>query len=244
MGELHLEIIVDRLKREFNVDANVGRPQVAYRETVGEARREDPGQVRPPDGRLGPVRRRRHQPAAAGAGQGLRVRRQDRRRQDPQGVHQADRRGHPRGDGQRRPRRLPGRRRQGRADRRQLPRRRLERARVQDRRLDGLQGSDEAREAEAPRADDGRRGDDARGLPRRRDGQPELPPRAHREHVARRQRAGDQGERPAERDVRLRHRPAVDVPGPRRFHHAVRPVRGSAGVDRDRDHRAGLGIRK
>jgi elongation factor G len=36
MGELHLEIIVDRLKREFNVDANVGRPQVAYRETVGK----------------------------------------------------------------------------------------------------------------------------------------------------------------------------------------------------------------
>lgn len=34
MGELHLEIIVDRLKREFNVDANVGRPQVAYRETI------------------------------------------------------------------------------------------------------------------------------------------------------------------------------------------------------------------
>ncbi|HEY6030164.1 MAG TPA: elongation factor G [Gaiellaceae bacterium] len=36
MGELHLEIIVDRLKREFSVDANVGRPQVAYRETVGK----------------------------------------------------------------------------------------------------------------------------------------------------------------------------------------------------------------
>ena len=34
MGELHLEIIVDRLKREFKVDANVGKPQVAYRETV------------------------------------------------------------------------------------------------------------------------------------------------------------------------------------------------------------------
>jgi elongation factor G len=34
MGELHLEIIVDRLKREFSVDANVGRPQVAYRETI------------------------------------------------------------------------------------------------------------------------------------------------------------------------------------------------------------------
>jgi len=34
MGELHLEIIIDRLRREFNVDANVGKPQVAYRETI------------------------------------------------------------------------------------------------------------------------------------------------------------------------------------------------------------------
>ena len=36
MGELHLEIIVDRMKREFNVEANVGKPQVAYRETIRE----------------------------------------------------------------------------------------------------------------------------------------------------------------------------------------------------------------
>ncbi len=34
MGELHLEVLVDRMKREFNVEANVGRPQVSYRETV------------------------------------------------------------------------------------------------------------------------------------------------------------------------------------------------------------------
>ena len=34
MGELHLEIIVDRMKREFGVEANVGKPQVAYRETI------------------------------------------------------------------------------------------------------------------------------------------------------------------------------------------------------------------
>ena len=34
MGELHLEIMVDRMKREFNVEANIGRPQVAYRETI------------------------------------------------------------------------------------------------------------------------------------------------------------------------------------------------------------------
>jgi elongation factor G len=37
MGELHLEIIVDRMKREFNVEANVGAPQVAYREAVRKA---------------------------------------------------------------------------------------------------------------------------------------------------------------------------------------------------------------
>ena len=37
MGELHLEIIVDRLLREFKVEANVGKPQVAYRETAGKA---------------------------------------------------------------------------------------------------------------------------------------------------------------------------------------------------------------
>ncbi len=36
MGELHLEIIVDRLRREFGVEANIGRPQVAYRETIRE----------------------------------------------------------------------------------------------------------------------------------------------------------------------------------------------------------------
>src|SRR5213076_2234270 len=45
MGELHLDIIVDRLRREYGVDANVGRPQVVYRETLakpadGEARFE------------------------------------------------------------------------------------------------------------------------------------------------------------------------------------------------------------
>ena len=41
MGELHLEIIVDRMKREFNVEANVGKPQVAYKETIrGEAEAE------------------------------------------------------------------------------------------------------------------------------------------------------------------------------------------------------------
>jgi elongation factor G len=41
MGELHLEIIVDRMKREFKVEANVGKPQVAYRETITQSVVED-----------------------------------------------------------------------------------------------------------------------------------------------------------------------------------------------------------
>ncbi|HIM72746.1 MAG TPA: elongation factor G, partial [Alphaproteobacteria bacterium] len=41
MGELHLDILVDRMKREFKVDANVGAPQVAYRETVTQAAETD-----------------------------------------------------------------------------------------------------------------------------------------------------------------------------------------------------------
>jgi elongation factor G len=51
MGELHLEIIVDRMKREFNVEANVGKPQVAYRETIRASAEADVKYVRQTGGR-------------------------------------------------------------------------------------------------------------------------------------------------------------------------------------------------
>ncbi|HUL83643.1 MAG TPA: elongation factor G [Gammaproteobacteria bacterium] len=51
MGELHLEIIVDRMRREFGVDANVGKPQVAYRETIREAVEQEGKFVRQSAGR-------------------------------------------------------------------------------------------------------------------------------------------------------------------------------------------------
>lgn len=51
MGELHLEIIVDRMKREFSVDANVGNPQVAYRETIKKSVEQEGKFVRQSGGR-------------------------------------------------------------------------------------------------------------------------------------------------------------------------------------------------
>ena len=51
MGELHLEIIVDRMKREFSVEANVGKPQVAYRETFVNAVEQEGKYVRQSGGR-------------------------------------------------------------------------------------------------------------------------------------------------------------------------------------------------
>jgi elongation factor G len=51
MGELHLEIIVDRMKREFKVEANVGNPQVAYKETIRKAVKQEGKYIRQSGGR-------------------------------------------------------------------------------------------------------------------------------------------------------------------------------------------------
>jgi elongation factor G len=51
MGELHLEVLVDRMRREFNVQANVGRPQVAYRETIRKSAEADSKYIRQTGGR-------------------------------------------------------------------------------------------------------------------------------------------------------------------------------------------------
>ncbi|VFR17308.1 Translation elongation factor G [plant metagenome] len=70
MGELHLEILVDRMQREFNVQANVGKPQVAYRETVGRAADEVEGKFVKQSGGRGQYGHvvLRLEPQAAGAG--------------------------------------------------------------------------------------------------------------------------------------------------------------------------------
>ena len=140
MGELHLEVLIDRMKREFHVEANIGKPQVAYRETL-RRKVENVNYVhKKQSGGSGQYAQGHHHLGAAGDRRGLRVRQRRHRWPYPQGVH-------PRGGCRRQgghavrcAGRLPGRGRQGDVDRRCLPRRRLLGAGVQDRRRDGLQG--------------------------------------------------------------------------------------------------------
>ena len=100
MGELHLEIIVDRMKREFKVDANVGAPQVAYRETIT---RHGRGRLHPQeaDRRRRPVRAGQDPLRAAAAGQRLRLRELGGRRHGAEGIR-AGRREGPEGGGRER----------------------------------------------------------------------------------------------------------------------------------------------
>ncbi len=139
MGELHLEIIVDRMKREFKVDANVGKPQVAYRETLRGTVESEGKFVRQSGGRgqYGHVWLK-IEPLEAGKGYefvngivGGAV---------PREFIPGGGQGHTRGRANRRNRGLSHRRCEGHDIRRLLPRCRLERDGFQDRRLDGLQG--------------------------------------------------------------------------------------------------------
>jgi elongation factor G len=106
MGELHLDIIVDRMRREFRVEANVGKPQVAYRETIRRTVEQEAKFVRQSGGRgqYGHVY--------------LRLEERDCRRRRAERVHSGRRQGCPGADGKRRGGGLPGRRLQGDAVRR------------------------------------------------------------------------------------------------------------------------------
>ena len=165
MGELHLEIIVDRLKREFGVEASVGKPQVAYRETLTVAGRR-PRALHPSDRRPRPVRRSKDPSHSAGARHRLPVRERHQGRIDSEGIHQADRPGYPGSAHPRHPRRLPDRRRAHRALRRLVPRRRFIGNGVQDRRLDGVPGRGQEGQTRVDGTDHARRSGVSEGLPR------------------------------------------------------------------------------
>ena len=219
MGELHLEIIVDRLLREFKVEANVGAPQVAYKETIKEGQSGD--QVRPAVRRQGPVWPCQDHRRAERERQGLRVHQRHRRRFDPEGIHSRGRTGHPRRDGVRRARRVPRGRCEGHAVRRLLPRGRLVRAGLQDRRFDGLQrGLSEGRSRGA-RTDHEGLHHRPRRVYGRRHRRRHLPPRHDLRPDTAQRRTADRLLRPAVRDVRLRNQPPFADAGPRSVYHGA-----------------------
>ena len=139
MGELHLEIIVDRLRREFKVECNVGKPEVAYRESISKQVKHEGKYIKQSGGHgmyghvwldIGPASR----------GTGFVFENDIVGGVIPKEFIPSRREGHPRRDGPRRARRLPDHRREGCAHRRQLPRSRLFGPRVRGCGVDGVPG--------------------------------------------------------------------------------------------------------
>ncbi len=240
MGELHLEIIVDRLKREFNVEATVGKPQVAYKETL----------TRPADGEMkyakqtggrGQYGHCQDPSLSRRARQRLHLRERDHRRIDSEGVHQADRRRHQGSPHARRACWLPDRRRPDRAVRRFVPRRGQLGDGVQDCGLDGVPGRGEESQAGAPRAGDARRSRGSQGAHGRRDGQPVEPPRADSVSGGSRRHADHPGACAAVGDVRVRDRPPLADTGPGHVFDALRSLRAGAEQRERGSGRSGTG---
>ena len=227
MGELHLDIIVDRMRREFKVEANVGAPQVAFRETV--SKRADVDYT--------------HKKQTGGSGQFARVKMTIEPNEAGKGFEFENK-----VVGGNVPKEyIPGvakgvqsvvesgvlagfpmldvkvtltdgayhdvdSSRHGVRDRRprRLPRRRA-------------QGG-----TEAARADHEGRGGDAGGLCRRHHRRSHQPQRSGARPGDARQRLGDQRHGAARQYVRLCEQPALDEPGPGAVHHAVRSLRAGA----------------
>ena len=240
MGELHLEIIVDRLKREFNVEASVGKPQVAYKETLTAPAEGDGRFVRQTGGRgqFGQAKIRLI-PLPPGTGYefenkiiGGSVPREYIKPID-QGIQEALTRGV-----------LAG-----------YP--------IDDVRIELYDGSyhdvdssemafkiagsmafqDAAKKgaAGADGAGDARRSRRAEGLPRRGDGRSGVAPRPHPVAGRSRRHADHLGARAAQRHVRLRHRAALAHAGPRDLLDAFRSLRAGAVERQRRSDRARAG---
>ena len=237
MGELHLEIIVDRMKREFGVEANVGKPQVAYRETIRKAVEDVEGKF---------VRQ------SGGKGQYGHVVLKIEPQEPGKGFEFVDAI-----KGGVVPREFIPAVKKGVED--SLPNGVLAGYPVVDVKVTltfgsyhevdsnenafkmaaslRLQGRLPQGQPGDPRADDGGRSRDARRLRRQRDGRPVVTSRhgaGHGRHARRRQ--GHQGRGAAVGDVRLLDDAALDVAGPRHLHDGVQALQRSAEERRRRDH--------
>ncbi len=230
MGELHLEIIVDRLLREFKVDANVGKPQVAYRETIRKPAEAEGRFVRQSGGhgQFGVVDLR-IEPLEKGGGfefvdatKGGSIPRNFIPSVED-GVKEAMETGVLAG--------YPMVDMRGVAARRQVSRGRLLGTGVQDCGFDGLSRGGRKGRPGAARAGDGSRSGDAAGIHGRGDRRPQLAPRQDSQDGEPRGRAGDRSARAAGHDVRLRDPAAFDDAGPGDLHDAVRRLRTGAAAD-------------
>ena len=224
MGELHLEVLVDRMMREFNVEAHVGKPQVAYRETITQpVEKVRIRYVRQTGGR-GQFADVVHRARAHGSRRRLRVRRRDQGWRHPReyipavdaGIQEAMQggvvAGYPLVD----------------------VRARLTFGSYHE--VDSsemafkiagsmaLEGSGQEGQAPAARAGHGRRGRDRRRVHGRRHRRPQLAAGSGRGRRAARQRAGHHRQSPVGADVRVCWRPAVSHPRARDLHDAVRLV--------------------
>ena len=231
MGELHLDILVDRMKREFKVEANVGKPQVAYKETI--KRKVDKVEFT-------------HKKQTGGSGQFAKVLISI----EPfSGEDGATYEFENKVTGGRIPREYIPSVDAGAQDAMQygvLAGYPLVNLKVTL--LDGqyhdvdssemafkIAGSQALKKAAAtspaghPGADHGRRGHHARGLHGRCDRRPELPPWPDPGHGGAQRCTRRQGARAAVGDVRLRRRPSVEDPGPGELLHGVRLLRRSSG---------------
>ncbi len=209
MGELHLEIIVDRLKREFKVESNVGKPEVAYREAITQEARSASTSTRSSPAAAASTATSLMEIEPGERGTGFVFENDIVGGVIPKEFIPGDREGHPRGDGPRRPRRL---------SRSSTCKRRLydgsyhevdsQRAGLRGRGVAVLPGRRQARRPAPARADHEDRGRRPRAVHGRRHRRPELASRPNPGHEPARQRAGHRRRGSARDDVRLRHRPA------------------------------------
>ena len=236
MGELHLEIITDRMVREFNVGANVGKPQVAYREAITKEAQGHGRFIRQSGGR-GQYGECKIRIKPAEPGHDFVFENEIKGGAIPkefikpieQGIKEALETGILAGypttgvhvelyDGSYHD---------------------VDSSEMAFKIAGSMAYQDAAKKAQPVHqgTDHGGRGRRPRGLHGRRHRRPLLAPRPHQAHGAARRRPGHHGARAAVGDVRLLDEPALDDAGPRQLHDAVLRVRRGSEVRQRRDHR-------
>ena len=228
MGELHLDIKVDILKRDLQGRRQRRRAAGRLSRDDHQAARRTTTRTRSRSGGSGQFAARRARVEPSGAGVGFEFEYEGRRRLGAEGIRPGRREGRRVGHDLRPARRLPGGRRQRSRwstarTTTSTPRRspsRSRRARLPRGAQDGRSG--------AARADHEGRGGEPRGLCRLGHRRPQLAARPDQRHRHARQRAGRQRDGAARQHVRLRQQAALDEPGTRPVHDAVRPLRAGA----------------